>query len=71
MERQFRNVLNETPSRYYKGLRLEKARSLLFETDLSVTEVAVACGFNSANAFSKSYRAQFGTSPAQQAARGQ
>jgi transcriptional regulator GlxA family with amidase domain len=44
-------------------LRLEKARDLLRQTDLSVTDVCVACGFKSLSHFSKSYRLAYGISP--------
>ena len=50
-------------SAYYRRLRLERARSLVLQTSLSLTEVAVACGFNSASTFSKSYRAEYGEPP--------
>lgn len=44
-------------------LRLARGRALLAETDMSVTEVAVACGYGSASHFSRSFRAKYGTSP--------
>ena len=39
------------------------ARSLLAETDMKVTDVAVACGYASTSHFSKSFRKKYGTSP--------
>lgn len=63
LERQFKAVLNETPSRYYRNLRLDLGRSLLFETELSVTEIAAATGFETANHFAKVFRERFGVSP--------
>ncbi len=63
LERQFRAVLNETPSRYYRNLRIDLGRSLLFETELSVTEIAAATGFETANHFAKVFRERFGVSP--------
>lgn len=50
-------------SAYYLKLRLERARQLVLQSSLSLTEIAVACGFNSASTFSKSYRAEFGEPP--------
>lgn len=63
LERQFKAVLNETPSRYYRNLRIDLGRSLLFETELSVTEIAAATGFETANHFAKVFRERFGVSP--------
>ncbi|WP_442954433.1 GlxA family transcriptional regulator [Pararhodobacter sp.] len=63
LERLFRRYLNRSPKRYYMELRLAKARNLLMQTDLSVINVALACGFSSPSHFSKCYRAQYGTTP--------
>lgn len=63
LERLFKMHLDETPSSFYLGLRLDKARQLLRQTDLSVLEVSLACGFESASYFSRCYRARFDQSP--------
>ncbi len=63
LERLFRRYLDRSPKRYYLELRLKKARSLLLQTDLSVINVALACGFTSPSHFSKCYRAFYGRTP--------
>lgn len=63
LERLFKKYLNCVPRRYYLDLRLQKARQLLLQTDKSVAEVAIACGFVSAPHFSKSYRDRYSVSP--------
>ncbi|MCO6382064.1 GlxA family transcriptional regulator [Oceanicola sp. 502str15] len=63
LERLFRRYLNRSPKRYYMELRLQKARNLLMQTDMSVINVALACGFTSPSHFSKCYRAQYQTTP--------
>ena len=63
LERLFRRYLNRSPKRYYMELRLQKARNLLLQTDMSVINVALACGFTSPSHFSKCYRAQYQTTP--------
>lgn len=63
LERSFRRHLATTPNRYYLDLRLQRARSLLQYSDLSVLEIAVACGFGSAAHFSRSYRGWAGKPP--------
>ncbi|WP_439139363.1 GlxA family transcriptional regulator [Roseicyclus sp.] len=63
LERLFRRYLNRSPKRYYMELRLGKARNLLMQTDMSVINVALACGFASPSHFSKCYRAHYATTP--------
>ena len=63
LERLFRRYLDRSPKRYYMELRLQKARNLLMQTDMSVINVAFACGFASPSHFSKCYRAHYDTTP--------
>lgn len=63
LERLFRRYLNRSPKRYYMELRLSKARNLLMQTDMSVINVALACGFASPSHFSKCYRSHYNTTP--------
>lgn len=63
LERLFRRYLNRSPKRYYMELRLLKARNLLMQTDMSVINVALACGFSSPSHFSKCYRSHYNTTP--------
>ena len=66
LERLFGRYLNSTPKHYFTEMRLNRARNLLVQSELSVTEIAMACGFQSTSHFSKVYRAHFGTSPISQ-----
>ena len=63
LERLFRRYLNTSPARYYLRLRLERARLLLTQSTMPVTEIAFACGFTSASHFSKCYRDMFTRTP--------
>ena len=63
LERLFRRYLNRSPKRYYMDLRLQRARNLLLQTEMSVINVALACGFTSPSHFSKCYRAYFERTP--------
>jgi transcriptional regulator GlxA family with amidase domain len=63
LERLFRRYLGQSPKRYYMKLRLGKARNLLMQTDMTIINIALACGFTSPSHFSKCYRAQYGTTP--------
>lgn len=63
LERLFRANLGDTPTGYYLKLRLRRARHLLEQTDMSILEVSLACGFVSAPYFSRAYRRYFGLAP--------
>jgi transcriptional regulator GlxA family with amidase domain len=63
LERLFRRYLSRSPKRYYMELRLQKARNLLMQTDMTVINVALACGFASPSHFSKCYRSHYDTTP--------
>jgi len=63
LERLFRCNLDCTPTHYYVGLRLKAARRLLMQTEKSITEISLFCGFASAGHFSKCYRDEFGLPP--------
>jgi transcriptional regulator GlxA family with amidase domain len=63
LERLFRKHLDCVPTRYYLELRLSRARQLLLQTNMSIVDVAFACGFVSAPHFSKCYRDHFGVPP--------
>ncbi|BAN26025.1 transcriptional regulator AraC family [Caballeronia insecticola] len=65
LERLFCSAMKDTPTHFYLGLRLTRARELLQQTDMSILAVCVACGFESPSHFSRTYRARFGTSPRQ------
>jgi len=66
LERLFRRHLGTTPAQHYLGLRLRRARDYLLQTDMSVMEVTVACGFQSSSHFCKSYRTLFGHPPSRE-----
>lgn len=63
IERLFQTYLDVTPSRYYLELRITNARRLLLQSNESITNIALACGFISLSHFSNCYKAYFGMSP--------
>lgn len=69
LERLFGRYLNSTPKHYYMEMRLHRAQNLLVQTEQSVTEIAMACGFQTTSHFSKVYRSHFGRSPLVQRAK--
>lgn len=52
-----------SPMRLYLRIRLQAARNYLFYEDLSIKEIATACGFSAPAAFTRSFKIQFGVSP--------
>jgi len=61
----FRASVGVAPHVHYLALRLNAARRKVIETSATFADIAAATGFNSASAFSRSYRAQFGESPSE------
>ena len=61
--RVFRATFGETPHRYLQRRRVERAMSLLRETDRSVTEICFDVGFSSLGTFSRTFTAIVGESP--------
>lgn len=59
----FRQYLGRTPNDYLNSFRLEKGMELLKSTDLTITEIAGVCGFNSASYFTELFTKQKGCSP--------
>ena len=63
LQRLFAVELGCTPYSHYLGLRLQRARQLLQETDLDILSVGLACGFRSASSFARAFREHFDCSP--------
>lgn len=63
MERLFQRHLGFSPAAIYRNIRLERARSLLIETDRSVREIASATGFNSTTLFARHFKSKYGATP--------
>lgn len=56
-------ITGSTPSEYIRSKRLEKARRILCKGELSVSEVAYRCGFNTPRYFSKYFCEMYGETP--------
>ncbi|HEX4949117.1 MAG TPA: helix-turn-helix transcriptional regulator [Blastocatellia bacterium] len=62
--RLFKKITGTTPHAYLAALRIERARKLLVETDLAITEVGARVGYNSQSHFTKIFRQATGLTPA-------
>jgi AraC family carnitine catabolism transcriptional activator len=65
IERRFKQSTGESVLQRYRLIRMAKAHQLLQQTDLSVTEVALACGFAAPEYFCRLYRREFKCSPSE------
>ncbi|HET8903222.1 MAG TPA: helix-turn-helix transcriptional regulator, partial [Saccharospirillum sp.] len=61
--RMFKQATGYPPHRYVLHRRLTRARQLLADTPLNMTEIALRCGFGSSSHFSNRFRAETGVSP--------
>lgn len=61
--RRFNSSMHCTPARYIFLLRIKRARKLLKQSDLSISFIAVACGFSDVAHLSTSFRRETGVTP--------
>jgi transcriptional regulator GlxA family with amidase domain len=54
-----------TPARYIEDLRLEAARRQIESAAMSFEEVAVSCGFSSAEVLRRAFERRLGVTPRQ------
>ena len=59
----FKNAIHQTPMDYLIAYRVRTAKKLLETTDHSITEIALACGFNSNSYFTKLFHRITGKTP--------
>jgi AraC-like DNA-binding protein len=64
-KRDFQAVYHTSPLKYIRNQRLDKAKKLLAETSLSVTDVCFSTGFENVAHFSKVFKLQFGLPPSE------
>lgn len=63
LQRVFKDIYGRTAIEYLRGYRLEKARQLLLENKLSVTQVAYQVGYSNPSNFSNAFSKEFGYPP--------
>jgi transcriptional regulator GlxA family with amidase domain len=64
LDRLFAEKLGRSYAGHYRRVRLERARDLLRQSSVAITEIALGCGFSSASHFGRAYREAFGVTPA-------
>lgn len=61
--RAFHERYGEAPGVMLRQLRLRQAAAMLESTQMSVNDIALACGFSSANVFCRAFRRERGCTP--------
>ena len=61
----FSKSVGATPHRHVQHLRMEAAAGMLRDTDKSVLDIALTCGFQSASHFAATFRSHFAQSPSE------
>ena len=63
LERLFQKHLKVSPKKFAIQQKLTRARNLLLQTEQSVSEIALACGYESPSHFIRTYQNRFGVTP--------
>lgn len=61
--RMFKRTMGVAPHAFQRGLRCERSKEMLANTQQSVTEIAFEVGYESSQSFARMFRAETGTSP--------
>ena len=59
----FKKEMNITPITYLNHFRMKKAKELLLQQEMLISEVAFACGFETPYYFTNAFKKHFGISP--------
>ena len=65
LQRAFVKCLSMSPKKYLIQLRMNRALELLTKNELSVKEIAFACGFQDEKYFSRAFKKRYGFPPSQ------
>lgn len=63
--RKLKAAINQSPSIFMQSIRMEEARKLLLNTDLSIAEISDQVGFKEPSYFSKIYQKVFKETPSE------
>jgi len=64
-ERRFRSLFHSSPGEFILKVRIDAATRLLMESDLSITQIAILCGFYDNSHFTRLFKKKMGDSPIQ------
>ncbi len=61
--RRFKQTMHESPYQYLIGQRIEQAKQLLLVSQLSISDIAIACGFANQSHLTKHFKQRVGITP--------
>jgi len=65
LHRKLRALINISPNRYIRKIRLNRAKQLLVQRVGNITEIAYKVGFSSSSYFTKCYKEEFDKVPSE------
>ena len=63
MYRKIKVLTGQTASEFIRKIKLEKAKELLENTDLTISEISYKVGFSSPSYFTKCFKEEYGLIP--------
>ncbi|MBB4155654.1 transcriptional regulator GlxA family with amidase domain [Sphingomonas jinjuensis] len=66
LARLFQAAVGFSPNAFAGRLRAERARQLVLDSQRTLTDIAMTCGYSDAAHFAREYRRRFGSSPSQE-----
>ncbi len=63
IERAFKKATGQSPSHYYRGIRMQAARQMVMYSKARIADIAASVGYGSVVPLVTHYRAEFGLSP--------
>ncbi|MEM7293483.1 MAG: GlxA family transcriptional regulator [Pseudomonadota bacterium] len=63
LQRRFQTILKTTPVNYYASLRLSIGMRMVENSNRTINDIALQCGYSSGSAFSRVFRSHFGRAP--------
>ncbi len=61
----FKNNFNKTFIEYLNDVKIEHSMILLNESNISITDVAISCGFSNMSYFTRTFKKKTGCTPSQ------
>ncbi|MCW8879886.1 MAG: helix-turn-helix domain-containing protein [Kangiellaceae bacterium] len=65
LERRFKKHLGKTPKQFINEIRLERARKIIIETRLPISQIAFQTGFTEPSYFAQQFKKMFGQKPSE------
>lgn len=63
LNRRLNDLIKQSPNSFIRTFRLAKSLELIYATDLSISEIAYKCGFNTSSFFTKKFKEYYKISP--------